>query len=127
MDIFDAYKEMKTGKVIGMYDKNNILLSKLMLCDNKLMYYSDFYYGWRESDMKFNDLLDYVFEEIDMHELDFVSALEEMFKGKKIKSDYSKCVYWVDKSKILMKNMMGQERNAYFLTEEVEGIWRVIE
>lgn len=126
MDIIDAYKEMKTGKIIGMYDKNNILLSKLMLCDNKLMYYSDFYYEWRESDMKFNDLLDYVFEEIDMHELDFVSALEEMFKGKKIESDFSKCVYWIDKSKILMKNIMGQERNAYFLTEEVKGIWRVV-
>lgn len=127
MDIFDAYKEMKTGKVIGMYDKNDILISRLKSCNNKLMYYSGSYFGWIESTMKFNDLLDYKFEEIDMYELDFISALEEMFKGKKIESEHSGCMYWIDKSTVRMRNKLGQGRKVHFFTEEIEGKWRVLE
>lgn len=127
MNIFDAYEEMKIGKVIGMYDKDNILINKLKLCDDKLMCYCGSYFKWVKSSVKFNDLLDYTFEVITMYELDFVSALEEMFKGKKIETEYSQCIYWFDKSKIHMKNISGKEKYAYFLSEEIEGKWRVVE
>ena len=127
MKFDEAYQKMKEGKVIMVRDTDVELKFYRIINDIVEVKYG--YDGeFVETFIPINTFIQYDFNEENAFTLNFIEAIEHIKNGKTVCSEYSECKYMLKDGKIVMiPRENGLNSNAWFVSKEVSGKWRVME